>query len=125
MSGRKVNRDGEVRDEDGNLIGRLTMGNLKALIGKTVNDSGYIVDNDGNQIGECTLEENLPDAVPEPELSPEEAEQQAKEEHDRDLAKKISSVIQQTLESVEPLCKQITQVTFPADTSHVDITNMI
>ncbi|KAJ6035327.1 hypothetical protein N7460_009502 [Penicillium canescens] len=109
MSGRKVNRDGEVRDEDGNLIGRVTMGNPKALIGKTVNDSGYIVDNDGNQIGECTLEENLPDAEPEPELSPEEAEQQAKEEHDRDLAKKISSVIQQTLESVEPLCKQITQ----------------
>ncbi|OGE47336.1 hypothetical protein PENARI_c049G02526 [Penicillium arizonense] len=109
MSGRKVNGDGEVRDEDGNLIGRVTMGNPKALIGKTVNDSGYIVDNDGNQIGECMLEENLPDAEPEPELSPEEAEQQAKEEHDRDLAKKISAVIQQTLESVEPLCKQITQ----------------
>ncbi|KAJ6181399.1 hypothetical protein N7485_000041 [Penicillium canescens] len=109
MSGRKVNRDGEVRDEDGNLIGRVTMGNPKALIGKTVNDSGYIVDNDGNQIGECTLEENLPEAEPEPELSPEEAEQQAKEKHDRDLAKKISAVIQQTLESVEPLCKQITQ----------------
>lgn len=112
MSGRKVNRDGEVRDEDGNLIGRVTMGNPKALIGKTVNDSGYIVDNNGNQIGECTLEENLPEAEPEPELSPEEVEQQAKEKHDRDLAKKISAVIQQTLESVERLCKQITQVAF-------------
>ncbi|KAJ6000202.1 hypothetical protein N7481_000611 [Penicillium waksmanii] len=111
MSGRKVNRDGEVRDIDGNLIGRLTMGNPKALIGKVVDDSGYIVDNDGNQIGECTLEENLPDAEPEsePEISPEEAEQQAKEQHDRDLAKKISTVIQQSLESVEPLCKQITE----------------
>ncbi|CAI7571169.1 unnamed protein product [Penicillium pancosmium] len=111
MSGRKVNREGEVRDIDGNLIGRLTTGNLKALIGKVVDDNGYIVDNDGNQIGECTLEENLPDAEPEPEpeISPEEAEQQAKEQHDKDLAKKISTVIQQTLESVEPLCKQITE----------------
>lgn len=111
MSGRKVNREGEVRDIDGNLIGRLTTGNLKALIGKVVDDNGYIVDNDGNQIGECTLEENLPDAEtePEPEISPEEAEQQAKEQHDKDLAKKISTVIKQTLESVEPLCKQITE----------------
>ncbi|OQD80486.1 hypothetical protein PENANT_c035G04491 [Penicillium antarcticum] len=111
MSGRKVNRDGEVRDEDGNLIGRLTMGNAKAMVGKRVNDDGYIVDNDGNKIGECTLEENLPDveSEPEPELSPEEAEQQAKEKHDRDLAKKISVVVQQTLESLEPLCKQITE----------------
>lgn len=112
MSGRKVNREGEVRDIDGNLIGRLTTGNLKALIGKVVDDNGYIIDNDGNKIGECTLEENLPDAEPEPEpeISPEEAEQQAKEQHDKDLAKKISTVIQQTLESVEPLCKQITEV---------------
>ncbi|KAJ5770869.1 uncharacterized protein N7511_002920 [Penicillium nucicola] len=113
MSGRKVNREGEVRDEDGNLIGRLTMGNAKALIGKMVNDDGYIVDNDGNKVGECTLEENLPEVEsetePEPELSPEEVEQQAKEKHDRELAKKISGVIQQTLESLEPLCKQITE----------------
>lgn len=115
MSGRKVNKDGMVRDIDGNLIGRLTMGNLKAMIGKVVNDNGNIVDNDGNIIGECTLEENLPDeeVEPEPEISPEEAEQQAKEQHDRELAKKISTVIQQTLDSVEPLCKRITEVILP------------
>jgi hypothetical protein len=89
-----------------------------------VNDSGYIVDNDGNQIGECTLEENLPEAEPEPEISPEEAEQRAKEEHNRDLAKKLSAVIQQTLESVEPLCKQITEVSLSWVVS-VDITNLI
>jgi hypothetical protein len=109
MSGRKVNRDGEVRDEDGNLLGRLTMGNPKALIGKRVNDTGFIVDDDGNQIGECTLEENLPDEEPKPEISPMEAEQQAKEQHNRELAMRISTVIQQTLDSVEPLCKQITE----------------
>ncbi|KAJ5341006.1 hypothetical protein N7541_010130 [Penicillium brevicompactum] len=114
MSGRKVNRDGEIRDEDGNLMGRVTMGNVKALIGKVVDDNGNIVDNEGNKIGECTLEENMPESeeveeVEEPEMSPEEAERKAKEEHDRDLAKKISGVLQQTLDSVEPLCKQITE----------------
>ncbi|KAJ5118903.1 hypothetical protein N7448_010610 [Penicillium atrosanguineum] len=116
MSGRKVNREGEVRDEDGNLIGQLTEGNLKSLAGKAIDDNGYIVDNDGNKIGECTLLEHLPEPEPEPEpeqeepeLSPEELEQKEKEEHDRDLAKKMSSIVQQTLDSVEPLCKQITE----------------
>jgi hypothetical protein len=113
MSGRKVNREGEVRDEDGNLIGHLTEGNPKALAGKTINDDGCIVDNDGNKIGECTLLEHMPEPEPEqqePELSPEELEQKKKEEHDRELAKKMCSIVQQTLDSVEPLCKQITEV---------------
>ncbi|KAJ5166576.1 uncharacterized protein N7482_005357 [Penicillium canariense] len=110
MSGRKVNREGEVRDEDGNLIGRLTEGNLKALVGKSIDDNGNIVDNDGNKIGECTLLEQMPDeAEQEPALSAEELEQQEKENRDRDLAKKMSAIVQQTLESVGPLCKQITE----------------
>ncbi|KAJ5928393.1 hypothetical protein N7466_007349 [Penicillium verhagenii] len=118
MSGRKVTREGEIRDEDGNLIGRLTEGNLKALVGKAVDDNGYIMDNDGNKIGECTLLENIPDEPEEveeleepeePALSAEEIEQQEKEEHERDLAKKMSAIVQQTLDSVEPLCKQITE----------------
>jgi hypothetical protein len=123
MSGRKVNRDGEVRDEDGNLIGRLTSGNVKALAGKVVDDNGYFVDNDGNKTGECTLEENLSGeeevlGSQEPELSPEEATKQAEEEHNRELAKKICGVVQQTLDSVEPLCNQITEVFISAHISN-------
>lgn len=111
MTGRKINREGEVRDEDGNLIGQLTEGNLKSLVGKIVDDNGYIVDNDGNKIGECTLLENLPAEEPEePVLSAEEIAQQEKEERDRDLATKMSAIVQQTLDSVGPLCKQITEV---------------
>ncbi|RAH64681.1 DUF3659 domain-containing protein [Aspergillus aculeatinus CBS 121060] len=118
MAGRKVNRDGEVRDEDGNVIGKLTQGELSNLIGRTVDENGYVVDNDGNKIGECTLLENIPpepepepESEPElePELSPEEREKQAREERDRELAKKMASIVQQTLDSIEPLCKQITQ----------------
>ncbi|PYH83216.1 hypothetical protein BO82DRAFT_43446 [Aspergillus uvarum CBS 121591] len=114
MAGRKVNRDGEVRDENGNVIGKLTQGELSNLIGRTVDENGYVVDNDGNKIGECTLLENIPpepepESEPEPELSPEEREKQAREERDRELAKKMASIVQQTLDSIEPLCKQITQ----------------
>ncbi|KAE8347640.1 hypothetical protein BDV24DRAFT_157116 [Aspergillus arachidicola] len=115
MAGHKVNREGEVRDEDGNLIGKLTDGNLQQLIGKEIDDNGYVVDNDGNKIGECTLLENLPEEEeeeepePEPELSPEELEKQEKEKQDRDLAKRMCAILQQTLDSVQPICKQIMQ----------------
>jgi hypothetical protein len=115
MSGRKINREGEVRDADGNLIGRLTDGNLKNLIGKAIDDNGYVVDNDGNKIGEATLLENLPDETPEePEISPEELEKQKQEENDKQLANKMCSILQDTLGKVEPVCKQITDVSKPA-----------
>jgi hypothetical protein len=115
MRGQKVNRNGEVRDEDGKLMGRFTVGNIKALVDNTVHENGKLIDSNGNKIGECTLEDNLPEPdepeeLEEPENLPEEAEKWVKEDHDRDLVKKISSVVQKTLESVEPLCKQITEV---------------
>ncbi|KAL3490120.1 hypothetical protein BJX62DRAFT_142755 [Aspergillus germanicus] len=119
MAGRKITREGEVRDTDGNLIGKLTSGNLSQLIGKEINDNGYVVDNDGNKIGEATLLEHIPEPEepepePEPEAEPEgpsaeEQEAQKKEQEDRDLAKKMSGIISQTLDRVTPICKLITE----------------
>ncbi|KAF7590074.1 hypothetical protein BBP40_003276 [Aspergillus hancockii] len=116
MSGRKVTREGEVRDADGNLIGKLTSGNLATLVGKEIDDNGFVVDNDGNKLGECTLLENLPEEVeeeePEPEEpgpSAEELEEQKKAEEDKQLAKKMSVIVGQTLERVRPICKMITE----------------
>ncbi|KAI9376044.1 hypothetical protein BJX61DRAFT_531134 [Aspergillus egyptiacus] len=107
MAGRKVTREGEVRDADGNLIGKLTSGNLSNLIGKEIDDNGYVVDNDGNKVGECTLLENIQE--PEPEgLSPEEQE-------DRELAKKMISILTQTLDCVQPICKMITDAVDTAE----------
>lgn len=114
MSRRKVNREGEVRDADGNLVGKLTEGNVKNLVGKTIDDNGYVVDNDGKKIGVCTLLENLPEeAPPEPQISPEELEKQKQEEEDKKIAQKICYILQDTLGKVEPICKQITDVRPP------------
>lgn len=109
MSGRKVTREGEVRDADGNLIGKLTSGNLATLVGKEIDDNGYVVDNDGNKVGECTLLENIPEEEEEeePGPSPEELE-------DRQLAKKMSSIVGQTLDRVQPICRMISEVSQPA-----------
>lgn len=132
MSGRKVNREGEVRDADGNLIGKLTSGNLPSLIGKEIDDNGYVVDNDGNKIGECTLIENIPEPEPEPEepeeepqepeISPEEQEAQRKIEEDKQLAKKMSGIIAQTLDRIRPVCKMISEVRIVTHI-HPDTTN--
>jgi hypothetical protein len=111
MSGRKVNKEGEVRDADGNLIGMLTEGNLQNLIGKEIDDNGYVVDNEGNKIGECTLLENLEEEQIE-ELTEEQMEELRKKKEDNELADRMCTILTQTLERIEPVCKQITEVCF-------------
>lgn len=120
MAGRKVTREGEVRDVDGNLIGKLTSGNLPTLIGKEIDDNGNVVDNDDNRLGECTLIENIPEPEPEPEAevpgpSPEELQKQKEEEEDRQLAKKMSAIVGQTLDRLRPICKMISEHVERAD----------
>jgi hypothetical protein len=130
-----VRQDGLVETEERMIVGRTIDGDLGKLRGKAVDDDGDIMDKHGNVIGfaepyippdnprepeedTSELEEmsvNNFESVEsetetEPELSPEESERQAKEKHNRDLSKKISTVIQQTLDSMEPPYKQITAV---------------
>ncbi|KAK2804790.1 hypothetical protein FQN51_001432 [Onygenales sp. PD_10] len=120
MAGRKVTKEGEVRDAEGNLIGKLTEGNLKTLIGKSIDDNGYVVDNNGNKIGECTLLDNIPDEPEEPQVPNEQVEADRKVEQDRDLAKKMSSIVQQTLDKIGAVCKMIKEHTERADRTPKD-----
>lgn len=112
MSGRRVNKEGEVRDEDGNVMGRLTAGDLGHCVGLEVDDNGYVVDNDGNKVGEVTLLENIVEEEEEEEEGPteEELEEMRKRKEDAELADKMANICQQTLERVQPVCKQITEV---------------
>ena len=112
MSGRRVNKDGEVRDADGNLIGKLTQGELSNLVGMEIDDNGYVIDNDGNKVGEATLIENLPEEEQPEGPSPEELEEMKKKEQDAEVARKMVGILQQTLDQITPICKQITEVCF-------------
>jgi Protein of unknown function (DUF3659) len=103
MSGHKVNKEGEVRDENGELIGRLTDGNLGTCVGKAVDDNGYVVDNDGNKIGECTLLENIQEEE-------EETEEQRTQRENAEIAKKMIYILRETLDKMNPICQQITDV---------------
>ncbi|KAL5359456.1 hypothetical protein BJX96DRAFT_58355 [Aspergillus floccosus] len=106
MAGCKVNRDGEVRNSGGELVGKLTKGKLETVVGMTVDNNGNVVDDDGQKLGKCTLLEDLPE---EPQLSPEEIEKQQQEEKERDIAKKMSTILRQTLDSVSTDCRKIAQ----------------
>jgi hypothetical protein len=112
MSGRRVNKEGEVRDENGDVMGRLTAGDLGHCVGLEVDDNGYVVDNDGNKVGEVTLIANIieDEEIPEEELTEEEKEERKKKEQDREIAEKMGTICTQTLERVQPICKQITDV---------------
>src|SRR6202044_3819076 len=89
MAGCRVNKQGEVRDKNGDVIGMLTDGNLLECVGKEVNDNGYVIDQDGNRIGTCTLLENIPEQEEEVDLTPEEQ----KKAEENEIAKKISGIL--------------------------------
>ena len=104
MAGMRVNKEGEVRDANGDIIGRLTAGDLGHCAGLEIDDNGYVVDNDGNKVGEVTLLENIV------EEDGELTEEEAQRKQDAELADKMANICQQTLERVQPVCKQITEV---------------
>lgn len=98
-------------DEDGNIIGKLTSGDLSVCSGKGIDDDGDVVDYKGNTIGHCSLLEDIPkEEEPVEEESPEEKEKREKLEQDKKLAIQMAVVIEQCLDSIRPICKMITEV---------------
>ena len=105
MAGLRVNKQGEVRDKNGDVIGMLTDGNPLECVGREINDNGYVVDQDGNRIGAVTLLDNMPE-----QEDNEPTEEEMKKEEEREVAKKISGILQDTTGKMEPICKAITEV---------------
>ncbi|KAI1100375.1 hypothetical protein F4804DRAFT_48046 [Jackrogersella minutella] len=60
LEGKKINKSGNVVDDNGNPIGRVKSGDIKKLIGKTPDKNGKVWDNQGNVIGEVEV---LPEVV--------------------------------------------------------------
>jgi len=51
LEGFKVNKAGNVTDDEGNLIGRLVEGDVKRCAGRECDEDGYIYSDSGKQIG--------------------------------------------------------------------------
>jgi hypothetical protein len=120
MSGMRVNKEGEVRDENGDIIGRLTAGDLGHCAGLEIDDNGYVIDNDGNKVGEVTLLGN----IQEEEIPEDETDEERQRREDAELANKMSHICTDTLERVQPVMKQITDVCYAPRYRFKVFTNM-
>ncbi|OJJ46071.1 hypothetical protein ASPZODRAFT_67349 [Penicilliopsis zonata CBS 506.65] len=56
---KEVNDEGEVIDEDNNVIGKVDSGDAEDFVGKEINERGLVLDDDGNIIGKVELSEEL------------------------------------------------------------------
>jgi uncharacterized protein YjbJ (UPF0337 family) len=115
MAGMRVNKEGEVRDENGDVLGRLTAGDLGHCAGLEIDDNGYVIDNDGNKVGEVTLLENIQE---EEEIPEDETDEERQRREDSELAKKMSAICEDTLQRVQPVMKQITEVCLTLNPLH-------
>lgn len=116
MSGCKVNKEGEIRDSAGDLLGRLTSGDLGQCVGCEVSDSNNVVDSDGNNIGVATLLENIAEEEEE-EIPEDETEEEKQAREQRELAKKMTSITKNTIEQMNPICKKIKERLDQADST--------
>ncbi|KAF1932452.1 uncharacterized protein M421DRAFT_2076 [Didymella exigua CBS 183.55] len=75
LDGLKVNKKGQVLDEDGEPIGELAEGDIEKCAGKKINEKGQVLDKDGNVIGKVkTLPKMIEQQVNQAEDAAEEAE---------------------------------------------------
>ena len=62
--------------------------------------------------------------IPEEEEEEGQTDEQLKAEEEREIAKKIANIINQTLERMEPICKQITDVSPDHSSISLSIANL-
>ena len=72
-SGHKVNRQGEVVDENGDITAKLTEGEVTNCAGKEVDNDGDVIDGKGRAVGNVTLLEDVPEPLPVEEPEPKES----------------------------------------------------
>jgi len=107
----KVNKDGNVVDDAGNVIAKLAEGEVAKCAGKEIDNDGDIINEKGITLGHVTLIEDIPEPEPEePEETEEEAEKRKQLEQDKKLAGQMATVVQQSLDKIKPILEMITEV---------------
>ena len=75
VEGRKLNKKGNILDDEGEVLAKLIEGDAKACAGKIPNENGEILDDDGNVIGKVEVVEGEAADEAMKELNPELVEQ--------------------------------------------------
>ena len=118
VEGRKVNREGNVVDENGDLIAKLTEGEITKCSGKEIDADGDVYNSKNQVIGHVTLLDEIPaEPEPEPEVVEEEPKESQEEidarkqvEQDTKLASRMAFSIQESIDKISPILKNITDV---------------
>ena len=104
-------------DENGDIIAKLTDGELLKCAGKDIDDDGDVVDGKGTTVGHVTILEDIPESEPPEPEAPQESEGDAAErkqlEEDKKLAGQLARCVDQSLENIKPILKMITDVGHP------------
>lgn len=109
----KVNKDGNVVDDSGDVIAKLTEGEISKCTGKEIDNDGDIINEKGVQVGHVTLIEDIPEPEPEPEEpkeTEEEIEARKQIEQDKKLAGQMATCIQQSIDKIKPILDMINEV---------------
>lgn len=98
-------------DDNGDVIGKLTEGEVSKCAGKEIDNDGDIINEKGQTLGHVTLINDIPEPVAEePKESEEEIEEKKRVAQDKKLASAISGTIQDTIERMKPILSDITSV---------------
>ena len=109
--GRKVNKKGEVVDENGDTIAKFSDGDLQKCAGKEIDNDGDVKDQKGTVVSHVTLLEDIPEPEPqEPKESEEEIEKRKQVEQDKKLAGQLASTVEGSIDQIKPILKMITEV---------------
>ncbi|KAJ4350770.1 hypothetical protein N0V95_004447 [Ascochyta clinopodiicola] len=83
LEGLKVNKKGQVLDEEGEPIGELSEGDASECAGKKINEKGEVLDKDGNVIGKVkTLPKMIEQQVDQAEDAADDAQEGAEDAED-------------------------------------------
>lgn len=108
FAGLKVNKQGDVY-RDGELVARLTSGELSVCSGAEIDDDNDVINHKGTSIGHITAIADIPEPEPEePKESEEDKKAREEAEQDEKLAKNLASQVEQSLDKIRPICKMIT-----------------
>ncbi|KAH8800505.1 hypothetical protein F5884DRAFT_825110 [Xylogone sp. PMI_703] len=112
-AGYKVNKEGNVIDDSGDILAKLTEGDISRCAGCEIDNDGDVINSKGITIGHVTL---LKDITPEkPKETPEQLEERKKEEEeekqkaqDRKLAAQLANIIENSVDKIKPILGLIT-----------------
>ncbi|KAI9245487.1 hypothetical protein EDC94DRAFT_628358 [Helicostylum pulchrum] len=95
----EVRRSGKVIDEDDEIVGTVDKGSANQWAGFKVDSYGNVINQDGHTVGKADMIKQISD---------EERQQEEEDKQYRQIADSMSQAVQQSLDKIKPILKQIT-----------------